>query len=462
VTHLTPHGPRVVIVGGGFGGIAAAKALGSSRVDTLLVDRRNHHLFQPLLYQVATAALSPANIASPIRHVLSRVRNCRVVLAEVIGVDLARNRLLVEGAAAEYDWLILAAGATHSYFGKDQWASVAPGLKSLEDATEMRRRILLAFETAEYEGSEAARQALLTFIVIGGGPTGVELAGAIKEIATRTISKDFRNIDTKRTRVILLEGGSRLLPQFPPDLSARAKQDLESLGVEVRLDSLATDVTRAGVQLADDFLAARTVFWGAGVAASPLGRTLGVLLDRAGRVIVEPDLTVPGHSNVFVIGDMAAVKSGGTGDPVPGVAQGALQMGRYVAQIIAADVAQGSPPPPRQPFVYSDHGSMATIGRARAVVQIGRWHLGGLFAWLMWGAIHIAFLIGFRNRLAVLASWIWNWIIFARDARLITGDARIYLDEPRPGELILAEQERADASLGDQLTTLDARPDGKP
>lgn len=453
MTHSTPHGPRVIIVGGGFGGISAAKTLNRLPVDVLLVDRRNHHLFQPLLYQVATAALSPANIASPIRHVLSKVRNCRVVLAEVVGVDLARNRLLVEGAAAEYDWLILAAGATHSYFGHDEWSAVAPGLKSLEDATEIRRRILLAFETAEYEGNEAARQALLTFVVIGGGPTGVELAGAIKEIATRTISADFRNIDTKTTRVILLEGGERLLPQFPPDLSERARRDLESLGVEVRLKSLATDVTRDGVCTADDFVAARSVFWGAGVAANPIGRTLGVPLDRAGRVIVEPDLSVPGYPNVFVIGDMASAKSVKTGQSVPGVAQGALQMGRYAAEIIAAEVASPGRAKPRQPFVYSDHGSMATIGRAKAVVQLGRWHIGGLFAWLMWGAIHIAFLIGFRNRLAVLASWLWNWIIFARDARLITGDARIYLDQPRPGELILAEEEVEDQKTDDAVRT---------
>ncbi|MBX3413160.1 MAG: NAD(P)/FAD-dependent oxidoreductase [Pirellulales bacterium] len=445
MTHPPPHGPRVIIVGGGFGGISAAKALARAPVDVLLVDRRNHHLFQPLLYQVATAALSPANIASPIRHVLNKVRNCRVVLAEVIGVDLARQRLLVEGAAAEYDWLILAAGATHSYFGRDEWEAVAPGLKTLEDATEIRRRILLAFETAEYEGNAAVREALLTFVVIGGGPTGVELAGAIKEIATRTIAEDFRNIDTKTTRVILLEGGDRLLPQFPPDLSKRARRDLESLGVEVRLKSLATDVTREGVRTASEFIAARTIFWGAGVAASPMGRTLGVPLDRAGRVLVEPDLTVPGYPNVFVIGDMAAAKSADNDKPVPGVAQGALQMGRYAAEIIAAEVAHPGGKSPRKPFVYSDHGSMATIGRAKAVVQMGRWHIGGLFAWLMWGAIHIAFLIGFRNRLAVLASWLWNWIIFARDARLITGDARIYLDEPRPGELLLAEEAQADA-----------------
>src|SRR5690606_15595472 len=319
--------PRVFIVGGGFGGLAAAQALADAPVQVTVIDRRNHHVFQPLLYQVATAALSPADIASPIRSVLRNQENCQVVLAEVTGVDLQRRRLYVGEGWVEYDWLVLAAGATHSYFGHPEWERHAPGLKTIEDATEIRRRILLAFEAAEYEADEDARRAALTFAIVGGGPTGVELAGAIKEIAAQTIPRDFRNIDTRTTRVLLLEGGERLLPAFHPELSERARNDLEALGVEVRLNALVTDGSERGVHINGEFLPVSNVLWAAGVKASPLTATLGVPLARGGQVIVEPDLSVPGHPNVFVVGDMAAARSAGTGELVPGVAQGALQGG---------------------------------------------------------------------------------------------------------------------------------------
>ena len=423
--------PRVFIVGGGFAGLAAAKALADAPVDVTLVDRRNHHVFQPLLYQVATAALSPADISAPIRAVLRGQRNCQVVLAEITAVDLAQRRLIIAGAHVEYDYLVLAAGATHAYFGHDDWAALAPGLKSLEDATTLRRRILLAFESAEYEGSEAARRAVLTFGIVGGGPTGVELAGAIMEIAGHTIPQDYRHIDTRTTRVILFEGGPRVLPTFPPALSARAQRDLERLGVEVRLNATVTNVTAHGVSIGDEFIAVRNVFWAAGVRASSLGKSLRAPLDRAGRVIVGADLTVPGHPEVFVTGDMAAATSADTGRPVPGVAQGGIQMGRYAGRTIAREVQGRSRPERRAPFVYRDKGSLAVIGKAKAVAQIGRLQVGGFVAWLLWGAVHIAFLIGFRHRLQVLLSWFWNWMLNARDARLITGEARLDIEVPR-------------------------------
>jgi NADH dehydrogenase len=426
----------VLIVGGGFAGLAAARALDGAPVNVTIFDRRNHHVFQPLLYQVATAALSPADISAPIRSVVRAQKNCEVVLAEVTGVDLANSRLLLATGSVAYDYLILAAGATHAYFGHDAWASIAPGLKSIEDATEIRRRILLAFESAEYEGSDEARRAVLTFGIVGGGPTGVELAGAIKEIAGETIPKDYRHIDTRTTRVVLFEGGQRLLPPFSPDLSARAQRDLERMGVEVRLNSTVTDVTPEGIYLGEEFIPVRTVFWAAGVRASSLGRSLGVPVDRAGRVIVGPDLTVPNHPEVFVAGDLAAATSADTGAPVPGVAQGGLQMGRYAGQTIAGEVLGRSQPANRKVFVYRDKGSMAVIGKARAVAQIGRLHFGGFLAWLVWGGIHIAFLIGFRNRLQVLFSWFWNWLLNARDARLITGDARLDIHVARPPEFV--------------------------
>ncbi len=428
--------PQIVIVGGGFAGLAAARGLARAPAEVMLIDQRNHHVFQPLLYQVATASLSPADISAPIRTVLRGVDNCQVVLAEVLGVDVQRQRLRIAEGELPYDYLILAAGATHSYFGNDQWAPIAPGLKSIEDATALRRRILLAFETAEYEGSESARRAALTFAIVGAGPTGVELAGAIKEIAGQTIPRDYRHIDTRTTRVILFEGADRVLPPFPPRLSARAQRDLEKMGVEVRLNSIVTNITPQGLYIGDEFVPVRNVFWAAGVKASPLGQTLGVPLDRAGRVIVGPDLTIPGHPEVFITGDMAAARSADTGQPVPGVAQGGIQMGRYAARILTSELLGKTTPDRREPFVYHDKGAMAVIGKAKAVAVIGRWKIGGFVAWLLWGGIHIAFLIGFRNRLQVLLSWFWNWLLNARDARLITGDARVLVDTPRPPQFI--------------------------
>jgi NADH:ubiquinone reductase (H+-translocating) len=434
---MSKQTPRVFIVGGGFAGLEAAKALRGTPVEVVVIDRRNHHVFQPLLYQVATASLSPADISAPIRTVLRGQKNCQVALAEVRGVDVANRTLIIEGGHMPYDYLILAAGATHAYFGHDDWARIAPGLKSIEDATELRRRILLAFESAEYEGGDEARRAALTFGIVGAGPTGVELAGAIKEIAGEALPKDYRHIDTRTTRVIIFEGGGRVLPTFPEELSARAQRDLERMGVEVRLNSLVTNVTEQGIYIGDEFIAIRNVFWAAGVRASPLGKSLGVPLDRAGRVIVGPDLTIPGHPEVFVAGDMAAARSADTGEPVPGVAQGGLQMGRYAGRIIADEVTGRSTRDRREPFSYRDKGSMAVIGKAKAVVQIGRLRLGGFLAWLLWGGIHIAFLIGFRNRLQVLLSWFWGWLLNVRDARLITGDARLDIKVPRATDFVL-------------------------
>ena len=434
----SPSRPRVYIVGGGFAGLAAAKALAASAVEVTVVDRRNHHVFQPLLYQVATAALAPSDIASPIRTVLRRHKNTQVALAEITGVDLAQHRLIVPDGHVIYDYLILAAGATHAYFGHDDWAPIAPGLKSLEDATALRRRILLAFESAEYEGDEEARRAALTFGIVGGGPTGVELAGAIKEIAGQTIPRDYRHIDTRTTRVILFEAGERLLPPFAPAVGARAQRDLERMGVEVRLNSAVTGIRPDGIHIASQFIPMRNVFWAAGVQASSLGRSLGVPLDRAGRVIVGPDLTVPGHPEVFVVGDMAAARSADSGKPVPGVAQGGIQMGRYAGETIAGDV-RGQSRAVRQPFVYRDRGSMAVIGKAKAVAQIGSWHFGGFPAWLLWGGIHIISLVGYRNRMLVSLNWLWNWLLNSRDARLIAGDARLDIQQPRSAEFIVAD-----------------------
>ncbi|HEX7127367.1 MAG TPA: NAD(P)/FAD-dependent oxidoreductase [Thermodesulfobacteriota bacterium] len=435
--------PRVFIVGAGFGGLEAAKALADAPVEVVVVDRRNHHVFQPLLYQVATAALSPADISAPIRAILRDQANCQVVLAEVTGVDVAGRRLVVAGGHIGYDYLILAAGATHAYFGHDDWAPIAPGLKTLEDATELRRRILLAFESAEYEGSEEARRSVLTFGIVGAGPTGVELAGAIKEIAGHTIPGDYRHIDTRATRVILFEGSDRVLPTFAPELSARAQRDLERMGVEVRLNSMVTRVTREGIHVGSEFIPVRNVFWAAGVKANPLGKSLGVPLDRAGRVIVGPDLTIPGHPEVFVVGDMAAAKSADTGRPVPGMAPGAIQMGRYAGETIAREASGRSTVADRRPFVFHDKGSMAVIGKAKAVAQIGRFRLGGFVAWLLWGGVHITYLVGFRNRVMVLLSWFWNWLLNARDARLITGDAQLDIRIPRSDEFVPGSARRA-------------------
>ena len=428
----------VVVIGGGFGGLAVAKALKGAAVETVLVDRTNHHVFQPLLYQVATASLSPADISGPIRGALRGVKNCDVVLAEAIGVDTDAKEVVFEAGRLAYDYLVLAAGVTHDYFGHDEWADLAPGLKTLEDATELRRRLLLAFESAEYETDPEARRAMLTFAVVGGGPTGVELSGAIREIAGQTLPDEYRHIETASARVILFEGGDRVLKSFPDGLSTKAQRDLENLGVEVRLNTRVTELTEEGVMVGEEFVPARNVFWAAGVKASPLGKDLGAEVDRAGRVVVGGDLSIAGHREVFAIGDVASVRMG-DGGTVPGVAQGALQMGRYVGKVIADEVRAkagraGEGSGGRAPFVYKDKGSMAIIGKNRAVVAMGSTRLSGFVAWVLWAVVHIAFLVGFRNRLRVLAGWFWGWLVNSRDARLIVGESRLRVKDARgPG-----------------------------
>jgi NADH dehydrogenase len=412
----TMTNPRVVIVGAGFGGLTAAKALAGSSFDVTVIDQHNYHLFQPLLYQVATAGLSPADIASPIRGILAPARNVNVVLGQVSGVDTARREAIAEGRRIAYDHLIIATGAQHAYFGHDDWAASAPGLKTIDDATYIRRRILLAFEKAETETDPHERARLLNFVVVGGGPTGVEMAGAIAELANRALAKDFRSIDPRCARVILVEAAPRLLTPFEPSLSEAAKLSLAQLGVEVRLGAAVTAVDAAGVSIGAERIEARTVIWGAGVMASPAGRWLGAETDRAGRVKVAPDLTVPGHPDIFVIGDTAAL-NGADGKPLPGVAPVAKQQGQYVADLLTARQAGKSV----APFRYRDFGSLATIGRKRAIVQMGRFKLNGFIAWVLWSVAHIYFLIGFRNRLVVATNWLWNYITFQRGTRLITG-----------------------------------------
>jgi NADH dehydrogenase len=441
--------PKVFIVGGGFAGLSAAKALADAPAEVTVIDRRNHHVFQPLLYQVATASLSPADISAPIRAVLRNQKNCQVVLGEVTGVDIARKRIEFVNGYAEYDYLILASGAMHAYFGHDQWAPIAPGLKGIEDAIELRKRILLAFESAEYEGSETARRASLTFGIVGGGPTGVELAGAIKEIAGRTLPRDYRHIDTRTTRVIVFEGGPYLLAAFPPQLRVRAQRDLEQMGVEVRLNATVTNVTPQGIYIGNEFIPVHTVFWAAGVKASPLGRSLGVATDRAGRVVVGPDLTIPNHPEVFIAGDLAAAISPDTGKPVPGLAQAGIQMGRFAGKTIASELRGLSNAGNRKPFVYRDKGTLAVIGKSKAVAEIGSFKFGGFLAWLLWGGVHITFLIGFRNRVMVLLSWFWNWLLNARDARLITGEAQIHVQVPSPASFV---HPNTDTSPGTEKT----------
>lgn len=430
-TDATRRRPRVVIVGGGFAGLNAAKELAEAPVDIALFDRNNYHLFQPLLYQVASAVLSPAEVAEPIRSILSRQRNCRVLLNEVRGIDPERRVVRHEGGETPYDFLILAAGATHSYFGNDEWAHHAPGLKTVDDALEIRRRVLLAFEEAEQEADAEARRAQLTFVVVGAGPTGVELAGALKEIATQTIPADFRNIDTTTARVLLLEGAPRVLPGMPEELSARAHRDLETLGVEVRIDAMVTGVSSEGVEVGDDAVPAANVFWAAGVQASPLAAGLGAALDKRGRVITASDLSVPGRPEVFVVGDLAHVPDPRYEDGVPGMAQGAIQGGRHAARIIAAEASGRSGPRPA--FRYRDRGSMATIGRNHAVADLGRWRFGGWFAWLLWGVVHVTSLVGFRARGAVLWNWFWNYLKQDKGARLITGSPAPRMRRPRSG-----------------------------
>jgi NADH:ubiquinone reductase (H+-translocating) len=419
--------PHVVIIGGGFGGLYAARELSRRPLRVTLVDRRNHHLFQPLLYQVATAALSPADIATPLRHILSARRNVTVFLAEVERVDLAARTVILSDGELAYDAVIVAAGASHSYFGHDEWELAAPGLKSLEDALEIRRRVLLAYEAAERCEDWTERQALLRFVVIGGGPTGVELAGALAEISRKTVAADFRVIDPTQAHILLLEAGPRVLPSFPEALSGKAEAQLRRLGVEVRTGAPVTNVSPDAVWVGGEQIRSRAIVWAAGVAASPLGRSLGVPLDRAGRVLVEADLSLPGHPEAFVIGDLAAFVHQG-GQPLPGLAPVAIQQGRAAAQNVWRRLTGR----PTERFGYRDKGSIATIGRASAVAVIPGLQLSGFVAWLAWLLVHIFFLIGFRNRFLVLFEWAWAYSTHQRGARLITG---------RPGFRIRARRE---------------------
>ncbi len=411
--------PRVVILGAGFAGLHAAQGLSGEAVDVTLIDRRNHHTFQPLLYQVAMGVLSPADIAEPIRTVLRHSRNVEVLMDEAVGFDLPHQTVLLRsGARAEYDYLIVATGSTHSYFGHDEWAKYAPGLKTVEDATEIRRRIMLAYELAEREAVETGKSPALNFVVIGGGPTGVELAGAIRDIASLFVYEDFRHIDTKKTRVFLVEGGPAILPSYPKDLQEKAVEQLQHLGVEVMTGKVVTDVQAGYVKIGEERLEALVTLWAAGVAASPLGKLLGVPVNKRGGVAVDPYLNPPGYKNIFVCGDLAEAKE--NGKAVPGVAQPAMQMGDHAARTILADLAGK----PRKPFHYFDKGDMATIGRAAAVADV-KWpfkaHLGGFPAWMAWLLVHVYFLVGFRNRLAVLMDWAWTYLTSSHGARLITG-----------------------------------------
>jgi NADH dehydrogenase len=409
-----------VIIGGGFAGIYAARGLRGAPVHVTVLDRRNHHLFQPMLYQVATAGLNPSDIASPIRSILREARNTDVLLAEAQAIDLAQHEVrLTDGSSIAYDYLIVGTGARHSYFGHDEWETLAPGLKSLEDALEIRRRVLLAFERAERERDPVKRHAYLTFVIVGGGPTGVEMAGAVAEIRRYALRRDFRHIDPREATVMLLEGGPRLLPSYPERLSEEAKHELRRLGVEVRPDTLVTDIRPGSVSAAGWTIPTQTVVWAAGNTASPLLKTLGTPLDRVGRAIVEPDCTIPGHPEVFVLGDAAhyPTPDGGT---LPGVSPVAIQMGEYAARTIEGDL-QGKP---RRAFSYWDKGQLAVIGRGQAVADIWRLHFGGFIAWLVWIFVHIFFLIGFRNRVLVLLQWAWSYITYRRGARLITGEGR--------------------------------------
>jgi NADH dehydrogenase len=413
---MTDPVPPVVIIGGGFAGLWATRALAASPVRITLVDRCNHHLFQPLLYQVATAGLSSPDIAAPLRHILRKQRNVEVRLAEVNGIDASAKRIsLDDGNCLHFDYLLLASGATHAYFGHDEWAKHAPGLKTLDDALQLRCHLLLAFERAEAEPDPAERAAWLNFAIVGGGPTGVELAGTLAEISRHTLTNEFRNINPSDARVRLIEAGPRVLSSFPGDLSGKARRQLEKLGVEVSTGTAVTDINESGYRLGDDFIAARTVVWAAGVAASPLAKSLGAPLDRAGRVQVQADLSVPGHPDIFVAGDLASVQQ--DGKPVPGVAPAAKQMGRHVAHAIRARLDDR----PAPAFHYKDYGNLATIGRMAAIVHFGKLKLSGLLAWWFWLAAHVFFLIGFRNRLVVLLNWAWAYWSYQRGARIILG-----------------------------------------
>lgn len=413
--------PRIVILGAGFGGLTAARALASAPVSVTIIDAQNYHLFQPLLYQVATATLSPADIATPIRSTLRDQANAHVLLGEVIGIDRTRRVVsLDDWREVPYDYLIVATGARHAYFGHDNWEPVAPGLKKIDDATEIRRRILLAFEKAETETDAARRRALLTFVIIGGGPTGVEMAGAIIELAKKALLRDFRHIDPASARVILVEAGPRILPSFPETLSRFAARSLTRMGVEIQTGHPATDCTREGVALGENFIAARTIIWAAGVMASPAAKWLGLEGDRAGRVMVDDHLNAAADPRIFVVGDTAAVKWE-EGKFVPGIAPAAKQMGNYAARTIRAMIAGKTP----APFRYRHQGNLATIGRKSAVIDFGRFEVKGFIAWLLWGAAHVYFLIGFRNRLMVMLHWLWAYVSFRQGVRLITGSTKL-------------------------------------
>ncbi len=405
--------PHVVIVGGGFGGLYAARALREAPVRITLIDKRNHHLFQPLLYQVATAGLNASDIAAPIRRILRSQRNVTVLMAEVTDIDLDGRKVLMGDRELGYDHLVLATGATHAYFGHDAWADHAPGLKSLEDAQEIRRRVLLAYEHAEAEPDPDLRRQWLTFVVVGAGPTGVEMAGALGEIAHRTLARDFRNVDTREAHILLLDASDRILTAFPEELSRSATEQLEGLGVEVRTGARVIDIDASGIQCEDGHIAARTVLWAAGVEASPLGRCLHAPLDRAGRVLVEPDLTIPDHDDVYVIGDMTALQQ--DGEWLPGVAPTAIQQGNHVARSIGRRIRGEA----AEPFRYKDKGSLATIGRARGVALFGDTRFTGIIAWWLWLAVHIFFLIGFRNRFVVMFEWSWAYWTWQRSNRVI-------------------------------------------
>ncbi|MBV6497195.1 MAG: NAD(P)/FAD-dependent oxidoreductase [Acidobacteria bacterium ACB1] len=411
--------PKVVMIGAGFGGLWAAKALADKDVDVVVIDRRNHHVFQPLLYQVATAVLSPGEIAQPIRRILHRHKNIEVVLGEAVGVDTMNKQVVLgDGVRVGFDYLIVAAGARHSYFGNDDWETSAPGLKTLDDAVEIRRRVLLAFEMAERDAYLQGRKHSLNFVVVGGGPTGVEMAGAIADIARQALAKDFKAIKTGDARVVLFEGSDRVLGTFAPELSDSAKHQLEEIGVEVRLKSFVSEIEPGRVKVGDDWIDCDVVIWATGVAASSLGKKLGVETDKAGRVFVEPDLSIKTNKDIFVIGDMASIKQA-DGTPVPGVSPAAMQMGEQTA----ANILRELKAKPRKPFEYNDKGTMATIGRSKAIAEIGKFKFRGFIAWLMWLFLHVFFLIGFKNRLAVMTDWFWAYLTRERSARLITGKA---------------------------------------
>jgi NADH:quinone reductase (non-electrogenic) len=422
-------GHRVLIVGAGFGGLNAAQSLAKAPVNITVIDRQNHHTFQPLLYQVATAGLSPGEIAAPIRSILSRYKNVEVLMAEVTGFDLERRVVKTGDAELPYDSLIIAAGASHAYFGHDEWQSLAPGLKTIEDALEIRRRVLLAFELAERraaasEGTAGEENEPLNFVVVGGGPTGVELAGTLAEICRHALAHDFRAIDPRQARIHLIEGGPVVLPAYPEDLSRSALEQLERLGVEVLTSTMVTGIEPGIIRMGNVGMNAAVILWAAGVAASPLGKKLGVPTDRAGRVLVNPDLSLPGHPEVFVIGDLAALKDE-SGKMLPGVAPVAILEGRFVAKVIARELNQSGDTNSRSAFHYYDKGSLATIGRAAAVAQFGKIHISGFMAWMAWLFVHILFLIGFRSRVLVFIQWAWSYFTYERGARLITGGTNL-------------------------------------